>query len=313
VIPSLCRFRRVLAFALAIAAAVPASPAPPTYVGPIDTGTPEVPPRHETSGIATSHRGGDYLWVHDDSGGDPALYAVTPAGKTVGSIRLKDVRNDDWEDVASFQKDGKAWLLIADTGDNDARRRTVSLHLVEEPPVGQLSPQIPVTVTPAWTMRMRYEDGPRDCESVAVDAAGGAIYLLTKRDDPPRLYRIDLAAGQRDGPIVIARFVGEVPNLPEPTAFELFARRGRPGKRHSEITAMDFAPDGSAAAVLTYGAALLFERKPGESWATALARQPVRLPPHNFLQAEAICFSADGKSIYVAAEGLFPLTRYDRQ
>ena len=76
---------------------------------------------------------------------------------------------------------------------------------------------------------------------------------------------------------------------------------------------MDFAADGSAAVVLTYGAALLFERSPGEPWADALARKPVRLPPHNLLQAEGICFSPDGKAIYVVSEGPFPLVHYDRK
>jgi sugar lactone lactonase YvrE len=74
---------------------------------------------------------------------------------------------------------------------------------------------------------------------------------------------------------------------------------------------MDFSADGSAAAVLTYGHVLLFPRKDGETWAAALAREPVRLPPHNLTQAEATCFSADGRAVYVASEKTRNLLRYD--
>jgi hypothetical protein len=74
---------------------------------------------------------------------------------------------------------------------------------------------------------------------------------------------------------------------------------------------MDFAPDGLAAVVLTYGDVLLFTRQPAESWANALLRSPVVLPPHGLTQAEAVAFGADGKTIYVTSErGGSALMRY---
>lgn len=306
------RFPRLFAIGLTLLTGTLASAAVPTYAGPIVTGTMEPPPRHETSGIAFSRRSPDLLWVHDDSGGQPILYAMTPDGKDAGAVRLRGVKNDDWEDVAAFERDGKAWLLVADTGDNAGRRPQVMLHLVEEPARDQLSAGKAVTVAPAWSMRLTYEDGPRDCESVAVDATGRAIYLLSKRDDIPQLYRVDLPARQPGNVVAVARKVGLVPHIPEPSAAEILVR-GRLGKRRSEVTAMDFSSDGTLAAVLTYGGGLLFERKNGEPWPEALAREPVHLPISGLLQAEAICFTPDGKSIYVASEGPQPLLRYDRQ
>jgi hypothetical protein len=237
---------------------------------------------------------------------------MTTAGKDVGAIRLRGIKNDDWEDLAAFERDGKAWLLVADTGDNNGRRPQVALHLVEEPARDQLSPGKAVTVTPAWSLRVTYEDGPRDCESVAVDVAGRAIYLLSKRDDIPRLYRVDLPATRPGNTVAVARKVGLVPHIPEPSAAEMLVR-GHLGKRRSEVTAMDFSSDGTLATVLSYGAALVFERKNGEPWAEALAREPVPLQISGLLQGEAICFSPDAKSIYVASEGPQPLVRYDRQ
>jgi len=41
-------------------------------------------------------------------------------------------------------------------------------------------------------------------------------------------------------------------------------------------------------------------------------RKPVILPPHKLGQAEGVCFSRDGKSIFVTEEAArAPLLRYD--
>lgn len=285
--------------------------AEPVFGPPTQTALIEAPTRQETSGLAASRRSPDVLWLHDDSKGRPALFAVTTAGQFLGTMVVDGVKNDDWEDLATFTRDGKSWLLIADTGDNDAERGSVRLHLLEEPAADRLSPTAELNVKPTWTLRVRYEDGPRDCEAVAVDDAGRTVYLLTKRDSPPRLYRLDLDAQPRDGAQVTARRVGEVPLLPR-TSFAEQLVRGHTDKRRSEVTAMDFAPDGSVAVVLTYGAAALFPREGKEPWAQALAREPAELLQHNLLQAEAVAFSPDGKSIYVASEGPLLLVRFER-
>jgi hypothetical protein len=161
------------------------------------------------------------------------------------------------------------------------------------------------------SLQVRYEDGPRDCESVAVDVDGRAVYLLTKRDNPPRLYRVDLERPDANR-IVLARHVANVSHLPQPTRSERLIK-GHLGRRRAEVTGMDFAADGSAAVVVTYGDLLLFPRQPDEPWAAAFSRPPVRLPPHKLMQAEAVCFSPDGRLIYVASEGSATLVRYERR
>jgi hypothetical protein len=83
------------------------------------------------------------------------------------------------------------------------------------------------------------------------------------------------------------------------------------GRKIAWPTAMDFSADGRFAVVLTYGSLLLFPRQDRESWPAALQRPPQRLPYHGLVQAEAACFSADSRTIYVASEGEQPLVRYD--
>lgn len=284
--------------------------AEPVFDGPFIAGPLESPPRHEASGLAASRRASDVLWTHDDSGGEPVVYAIDTAGKKRGALRLLGVKNEDWEDIAAFQRDQKAWLLIADTGDNDAKRDTVQLHVVEEPNPERLRPNAELTAAPAYSLRIRYEDGPRDCESVAVDPVEGAVYLLTKRDAPSRLYRVPL--GPSRDKIVVARLVGTAPELAGRSHMDTMIKH-LVGKKFSWPTAMDFAADGRTAVVLTYGEPLLFTRRGNESWAEALKRAPTRLLFHGLPQAEAACFSADGRALYVASEGVTSLVRYDRE
>jgi hypothetical protein len=84
------------------------------------------------------------------------------------------------------------------------------------------------------------------------------------------------------------------------------------GKYRAQPTGLDFSPDGTIAAMLTYGDVWLFRRRAGQSWAEAFASEPQRLPPHGLMQAEAVCFSRDGHALYVSSEGrAAPLLRYD--
>jgi hypothetical protein len=295
------------AFAGAGLAAEKPPGATPAFFGPITIGPMEAPPRHESSGLAVSRRAPDILWTHDDSNGEPVLYAIDTTGKKRGALRITGAKNDDWEDVASFTREGRAWLLIGDVGDNDAKEGSIRVHVIAEPDPKLLKPDAELSAAPEYTLRIRYEDGPRDCESLAVDATGQAIYLLTKRDAPPRLYRVPLGAS-RDK-FVTAQFVGTVP-VAGSSDVDLMLKKLL-GKKVAWPTAMDFSADGRYAAVLTYGEALIFPRQANEAWPAALQRRPTRLPFHGLAQAEAACFSADGRVLYVGSEGEQPLVRYE--
>jgi hypothetical protein len=279
------------------------------FSGPIDAATLTEPQNREASGLAASRRAPGLLWIHGDSGGEAVLYGVDAAtGERRATLRLQGCRNNDWEDVAAFERDGKAWLVVGDIGDNYARRPSIQLHVLEEPDPATLRPDAETTIVPAYTLRVVYEDLARDCESLAIDPREGAVYLISKRNAVPRLYRLPLAPSPE---LVVARYVGTVPHLPQPDLFQRVLKTPT-GRYRAEPCAMDFAPDGSAAIVLTYGDTLLFPRAAHESWAEALAKPPTILGPHDLPQAEAACFSADGRTIFVTSEETRRLLRYDR-
>ncbi|WP_144353992.1 hypothetical protein [Rariglobus hedericola] len=275
---------------------------PAAYDAPQRTGTMPLAMR-ESSGIAASHHDPRVLWTHNDSGGQPVLYAVEPGGARRGDLRLTGATNRDWEDIASFELDGRSWLLVADTGDNTGLRNDCALYIVAEPETADLSPVHETIATVAWKIPVRYLDGPRDVEAVAVDARAGLVYLLAKRTSPHGLYTLPLRL-PADGVVPAAMPVAQFPNasIPQPTS----GQRMLPipsGRFRAQPTGMDFASDGSAAVIVSYGDVMVFPRKDNEPWKDALLRPPVVLAPHGLAQAEGVCFGADNRTIYVSSEG----------
>lgn len=254
----------------------------------------------ETSGIAASSLAADVFWIHNDSSGAPVLLAVDLRGKIRGSLRVSGVKNIDWEDVSSFQLDGRAWLLIADVGDNNDARRNGAVYIVPEPDPAELSPERESIVSVAWTLPVRFPDGPVDCEAVAVDAHEETIYFLTKRTRPARLFTLPLRP-TRDGAPKELKMVSSVRHLPQPDA----TQRVLPvptGRYRGQPTALAFSPDRRMAVVLTYGTLACFPRRPADSWAQALARKPETVVEHPLPQAEGACFTHDGRTLLVTGE-----------
>jgi hypothetical protein len=222
------------------------------------------------------------------------LYAIGSDGRDEGSLRLEPATNLDWESVASFELDGKHWLLVADTGDNNAVREHSTIYVVAEPPLHEREDAI---APPAWTIRFRWPDGPRDCEAVAVDIEGERILLLSKRSIPAELYDLPIRPGSSE--VVTATRLGEIDSLPQPTARDI-ERAPADLNWHWQPTAMDIPADGSAAVILTYRALYHFERTDGEPWIAALRKPPSVIGLE--FEAEAVAFVENGGSVIVTVE-----------
>ncbi|MBP7142930.1 MAG: hypothetical protein KBA71_13555 [Opitutaceae bacterium] len=282
------------------------------YSGPVFTGVLSEPGLDEASGLAVSRRAPNLLWSHNDSDAGPVLYALGFDGRHRGSLRVRGVKNVDWEAVRSFSMDGQSWLLIGDVGFDDGKRTRFSIVVVPEPDPASLSPGREATVDVAWSYTFEYaERAARDCESVAVDVGEGLVYLLEKRVYPCGLYTLPLRP--RSGGVQIAALVCTVDTLPQPDP-ELARTKSVKASWRANPTDMDFAADGSAAVVATYANAYLFPRAPGKSWAEALTFPPERLPSFHLESAEieGICFAADNRTIFMTGEKPpAPILRYD--
>lgn len=247
----------------------------------------------EISGVAASRAHPGVLWMANDGGNPAALYAVSTRGRMLARYRVDGVVNTDWEDLAAFVLDGKRYLLVADTGDNGGLRRTLQLHVFEEPRTlrdGRLKP--------AWSIAFRWPDGPRDCEAVAVDAAAGRVLLVSKKRRPPELFSLPLRdTGRRQMATRLARLAG----IPQPTAEERAATHSR-ARLKGLVTAADLSPDGRRLAVMTYADLAVYARRANEPWARAVRRRPQVHALPWIPQAEAVAWSAQGGGLFATGE-----------
>jgi len=249
----------------------------------------------ECSGLACSHANGDAVWMHNDSGDKPRLFLVGADGETRTVCDIRNAKAVDWEDMCSFRVDNLPWLLIGDVGDNQAKRSRkkapCTLYLLNEPTPEEL--QHP---SRRWKVRIRfeYEDGPHNCEGVAVDSVRREILLLTKESPlTTAVYRMPLDITQPKQQLV-ARQIARLP-----LAFP---------------TGLDISPDGLSLAAVTMWDGWICRRKNEQSWEDALHHSMVRLEMPQRKQGEAVCFSADGRFLMVNSEHKNqPLWRLDAQ
>ena len=267
----------------------------------------------EASGLAASRRRSDLLWTHNDSGASPRLYAVGVDGRDHGAVDVRGAANVDWEDLAAFQIDEVPYLLIADVGDNDAERRSVMLYIVEEPELRGDRFEDGTAVSVEWSLEVVFEDGPIDCEGVAVDVPGQRILVVSKRTVPLRLYEIPLhPSGSQVRSTVLATRVAEIVNIPPPTKADL-EEDPQFGQYRSQATALDVTGDASELLLVTYANAYRFERAAGEGWRQALSRPPEPIATPSMAQTEAGAYTRDRQSVFITSDQPpSPLFRFDR-
>ncbi len=242
----------------------------------------------ENSGIAMSHVHGEFLWMHNDSGNKPVLFLVAKTGQTRARCEVADVNAKDWEDICSFQSDGKSYLVVGDVGDNSSNRTGYNLLLMEEPKLefkeGQVTRQ---TIENVVNIEFQYEDGPKNCEAIGFDPVSHSIWLIEKIDADTQTDRVpgvySLPLDDQLKPIQnVARRISDYPVR--------------------SVTGMDFYGDDQLI-IRNYVFAHLLQRKKGGSWQQQFQRRQfsmVSLPIQR--QGEAICFDTDGNSVIVASE-----------
>lgn len=265
----------------------------------------EIPPREaftlsnsaisELSGIASSRAMPGVYWGHNDSGDEPRLFAFDRLGRDLGSLQVLGGAALDWEDMASYSTPQGHFLLIGDMGDNPQLRPFITLYVVAdpgEPPYRGFTPTL-------RSLTVQYPDGPRDAEGLAVDAQEGFIYILSKRDPRPRLYRLPLDAP----PLIpiVAEYLGEIASLPLPASGQL-----EPAGSITNVspTAFSVSADGRFGLIVTLENSYRYARAPGQSWLEALNNPPEIIAVPRYRQIEAGDFIGDGPGFVIGSEQL---------
>jgi hypothetical protein len=252
------------------------------------------PALNEVSGLAASHAHPGIYWAQNDGDNGSKLIAIRADGTPVATFLVQGAENTDWEDIDSFELDGKHYLLVADTGDNGGIRKTLNLIVFEEP--SRLKDGD--TIRPAWTIPFRWPDGARDCEATAVDAAAGEVLLISKKRVPPELFRLPLRASEG---LKTAELVTTLSGISQPSEADL-KKNPVYGRYRSQVSGADLSPNGRVLAVLNYHSIYLYVRAPNQAWGPVMQSQPGRLVFPWLPQAEGIAFSNDGRSLLIASE-----------
>ena len=246
----------------------------------------------EASGIVGGRRNPGTLWLHNDSGAGPRIYALSTSGTLQASYDLAGAGAQDWEDIAMGPGPiaDRSYLYIGDIGDNALERPQVHIYRVEEPDVSAGSPSMPSMLTGVERFTLVYPDRAHNAETLLVDPLSGDVYIVVKSNDGVSPVFRAAAPLSTAAPITLSS-----------VAVLRFGTAPLVGGRTT--TAGDISSRGDEIAIRTYDAAYLWHRPPGMTVADALAGTPCALPLRLELQGEALGFSSDGSAYFTVSEG----------
>lgn len=236
----------------------------------LPTGKTLSPMISEISGIADSKMNPGYLWGEEDSGNPPQIYLISHDGTVAKKIYIKGATNRDWEDMALSAND----IYIAETGDNDLSQSEYVFYKFPEPSATT------DTIRVVENIRFKYPDGSHDAEAFLVDAASKDIYIITKRDNVSKIYKLAYPYSTTS-----LNTVTEAGSLP-----------------YSGVVSAAIAPNGKEIIIKTYPALFYYKKSDGETIAQALQKNYTILPYKFEPQGEAIGFANDNSGFYTLSE-----------
>src|SRR5437867_2159366 len=103
----------------------------PHYGPPTVTGNIKSKDITESSGLAASRCQNNVLWTQNDSGDDAFIFAINVSGDNLGTWRVPNAQNIDWEDITAYKdKSGKCYIYIGEIGDNKAKRNVHAVYRI---------------------------------------------------------------------------------------------------------------------------------------------------------------------------------------
>lgn len=250
----------------------------------------------EASGIASSRCQSDVLWTHNDSGDNAFIFAISTRGEMLGTWRVQNANNVDWEDIATYKDSvGKCWIYIGEIGDNRLKQPNHKVYRVPEPLVVKaenVSTRKNSAVTEAAdAVEFYYPDHDQDAETLMVQPGTGNIYVVTKHvSGPAGVYKLkpDFSQGKPQKAEMIAEI--SVPTIP-----------------NGLLTGGDISPDGRHVIICDYTQAYEYALPDNAAaFDDIWKQQPVAVDLGRRENGEAISYSTDGTSIFATSEKADP-------
>ncbi|HYJ90290.1 MAG TPA: hypothetical protein VEV84_03205 [Pyrinomonadaceae bacterium] len=260
---------------------------PPRVLGHIDN-----PDITEASGLVVSKCQPNVFWTHNDSGDGPFIYALGPTGENLGTWRMTNAENIDWEDIAERREpDGTCRLYIGEIGDNNLRQNVHRIYRVLEPEVTDQTKgtrqKTALPTEPAEMLDFSYADTNQNAETLVVHPVTGDVYVLTKRrKDPSGVYKIKPLFGNGDVQVVGKVADVQVPSIPI-----------------GLLTGGDISPDGRRLALCDYVDGYELTLPNGDNNFDDIWKQePVRIDLGPRDTGEAIAYGPDDRAIFATTE-----------
>jgi len=246
----------------------------------------------ESSGIVASKCRADVFWTHNDSGGGAFIFAVNRTGEKLGTWKIKNAKNTDWEGIAAFRAaNGECFLYIGDIGNNVRERGDFVVYRIGEPQISGADKtsgkKNPVVIENAEIIKFDYPDMRRDAETLLVHPQTADIYILSKR--------LSGAAG------VYKLSKNYAPN--KINRLEKIADLIVPAIPNGFLTGGDISPDGKRVILCDYFSAyeIVLPEK-AKNFDDIWREKPLIVELGEREQGEAVCYSADGAAIYATSE-----------
>ena len=246
----------------------------------------------EASGMVSSRRQQDVLWLHEDANNTPSLFAIRPDGSLLGEWLIDvEQRIEDWEDIAIQPvANGPDVIWVGDIGDNEAReqdpakppRSFIQVMGIGEPTVDMNDIPNAKRIDTAEVFTLTYPDRPHDAEAMSIDPTTGDLYIFTKEQTAPAT-------------IFRAKSPIQSGELEAVAAIDM-----------TWIDGADFAMGGKELIIRNYFFANYWER-PGETaWIDVLQNAATRVSLEREPMGESIAFTADASGFYTVSEGEAP-------
>ena len=259
---------------------------------PVAIGSIEEPALDQLSGLVASRTQPGVLFAHEDSTGDPILYALDTSGRALARYTLPGAPNFDWEDIALGGGPAGPQLFIGDIGDNAVRtgpaaRDELQVIRLAEPVVALEQPSGEQTLTEFDVLRFRYPGGVHESETLLVEPVTGDILLVTRASS---------------GDSRVFRASGSTPPDTLTTLEEIGRIAFDPNGQGAIATGGDISPNGDRVIVRTYTRVYLWAAPSGGSLADVFRKAPVVQDFAVEPQGEGITFTPEGTSWLAAGE-----------
>ena len=249
----------------------------------------EHPDLNELSGIIVSRNNPKHFWVHNDSGDKARFFLIDSLGHLKKTIYLQGIVALDIEDIAWVELNGKSTIILADIGDNRAKRENVKLYVFEEPKlIDDNSKTDTLVKEKIETITLQYDGGAKDAEAIFVDPISKELYIISKREFKSALYKSDVFISQSKSSKLVKQ-------LEFPFSF---------------ITAADISMKGDQIICKNLTNIYYWFRREGESISESMKRTFFTMAYASEPQGEAVAFDVNTSSFFTVSERPFGLDSY---